>query len=439
MQAMQQAPVLPRSFQIELERRPRSARKLGYVIPPPQKTQLPPVVVEEADLHFRETEVSRRPAAAKRLGFVEVAVDSLDADTISVSKMSIASLAAGKEEIRRRPHAADHLGIGLPKLPTVVSAPAMPLHKTWTYVEEANRQPQAARRQGLVALNQPLGDRLPSPLPFGRTASASLEAQRRPRSVARLYPDRPRLAPQHIPDLPLREMACFKEEAARRPRSVARLAAMETARSAEAESEVEGPASVWPSAHPELRDGNLQYVDIKQDAAAAASAERPNPFTALERMLEERLTAQQQAEAASGYSLGAMGEGRVRGGTTRGSSRGGSRHGPGSRGGSLRDGAGYNSATASKGSYGSFSNLQRCGSQTDVRKAPVAAKAAAVGAGSNSAAAAPPGPIGVHCGLEEGMVVCRDESNNVVLLTCSADDTTGALNCVTTDNTKFKA
>lgn len=436
---MQTAPALPRSFQLELERRPRSARKLGYIVPPRHRSHLPPVVVEEADLQFHETEISRRPVTAKRLGFLEVSVDpQIDADTISVSEMSIASLATGKEEIRRRPHAADRLSLGLPKVPTVVSAPATPLHKTWTYVEEASRQPQAARRQGLVALNPRLGYRLPSPLPLARTASASLEAQRRPRSVARLYPDRPRLAPQHIPDIPLREMAVYKEEATRRPRSVARLAAMEAARSAESEADVEGPASDWPSAHPELRDGNLQYVDIKQGAAAASTAEQPNPFTALERMLEDRLAAQQQADAAGGYSLGAMGEGRVRGGTTRGGSRGGSRHGPGSRGGSLRDGAGYNPAIAP--SYGSFSNLQRCGSQTDVRKVPIADKAAAaVGAGTSSAAAAQPAPIGVHCGLEEGVVVCRDESNNVVVLTCSADETTGALNCVTADSKKFKA
>ena len=43
MQAMQAAPVLPKHLQIELERRPRAARKLGLVVPPPQKSSaLPP-------------------------------------------------------------------------------------------------------------------------------------------------------------------------------------------------------------------------------------------------------------------------------------------------------------------------------------------------------------------------------------------------------------
>lgn len=197
------------------------------------------------------------------------------------------------------------------------------------------------------------------------------------------------------------------------------------------------PSSSWPSVHPELLEGDLQYIDFSTsthrvedlesaqlvrdadavlgsldiDAMAAAKQERAraeasanNPFTALERMLEARIN---------------TGEGRVRGG---GRST--------SRGGSLRDGAGYSSSSMMKNSKSnsSFNNLQRCGSQSDVKAA-----------GRGSAAAAHPAPIGVHCGLEEnGEVVCRDTGNNVVLLSCSTDST-GAMMCtMAADNQKFK-
>lgn len=451
MQAMQAAPVLPKHLQIELERRPRAARKLGLVVPPPQKSSaLPPVVINEDSLQSHAMEISRRPVAAKRLGLVEQYVDSLlDEETIIVSEKSVASLAAGAEEIHRRPHAADRLNLGPPKLPAVVSAPVRPLHATWSYVEEVDRQPRAARRQGLVALNPPLGDRLPSPLPLAKTTSAALEAQRRPRSLTRVFPDRTRLPAQDIPDLPTRATAFFEQEAARRPRAAARLAAMEAAHSSP------GPSSTWPSTHPELLEGDLQYVDFQKanlspEVAPALSkqpmgAAEPNPFTALERMLEERLTAAQASGDAGGYSLGAMGEGRVRGGVrgSRGGSRGGSRHGPGSRGGSLRDGAGYSSTLKSgNGSMsrkGSMSSLSRCGSQVDVKQT-AAKMGGVVGAGMDSAASAHPAPVGVHCGVEaDGVVVCRDEHNNVVVLTCEADELTGAMTCTTADNQKFKA
>jgi len=237
---------------LELERRPKAARRLGYVASFAEPRDVPTMSAQ--DTNYYKMEVDRRPRAAKRIG--EVRYLSVDVtEPTAFAPLPFARTAAALMEIERRPKAARRVGtFRAPALADAPPPPAMAAMDTAAFAMEVSRRRVAARRSGIVKL---------------------------PR----------RASPRNLPSIDVADTAFYDMELDRRPRAAARLTA-----------KASGPTSAPLDAFAELskiaaddlmkRRAPSAFDDAsfdKSNPSRGASATAPNPFASLERMLESTL------------------------------------------------------------------------------------------------------------------------------------------------------
>jgi len=427
---------MPCHLKLEMERRPRAARRLGRVtVPPPHPVMRPPQDIREHDLAAHRLEVERRPVAAKRQGLFEYHTTPEVMAPAALARDAY-DTAVFRMEADRRPVAAKRHGLvvcsAVRLAEDVLALAAAPLRDTACFAQEARRRPAAALRTAAltsVPVTLPAAAAAAVAAPFLATAAGAQEAARRPtaalRAGFRRWPCAGSADCVVVPALALADSECFAMEATRRPRAVARLRARDSApwvdgqqtqrpvqqhrrrhsdRPTFVHPEMVGIAAedmFFPAPHfayaaavaalaateaesASVGDGDLTPRSLDLDKTPRSAGDEPNPFASLERMLESRLS-----------------ENRNSGGgeeTSRGSSLWNATVYPRK----LGLGSAFTSNLSRMG-HGSTGNLQRC----------VGTKNVGGGGGGVSRDA-------VSCGVDHdtGDVVCRVDDTGEVVMQC---------------------
>ena len=305
-------------------------------------------------------EVDRRPVAAKR---THKAFTSPDVLPRHVPLVPLANTAGVSPTL-------DVLDV-LAK----ANRPAQSFIATAAGAMEMSRRPKAARRVSPAIRPSKVRKETPAPN-LADTAWAAMEARRRPRATKRAAKLRDSvdgdfvghhsvLHPEQVGEFAL-DANQLAEHAAWRLRMV--------------NAAVEEAGDKVLAAMTDRALSDLARLNLDKDAAAkTAGGDAPNPFAALERMLDARMSSES----------------------------------PSSRGASHRGGANFprrgSSADLARGA--SASNLQRCGSNANMSNV-----------SGNILARDVNRPSRVHCAVESGgEVVCRVDDSGDVLLTVESE------------------
>lgn len=330
-------------------------------------------------------EVDRRPIAAKRTYVTSTSPDVLPRHVPLVPLANTASFAL---EARRRPVAAARVGVSVASEAAGVSPtldvldvlakanrPAQSFVATAAGAMEMSRRPKAARRVSPAIRPSKVRKETPAPN-LADTAWAAMEARRRPRATKRAAKLRDSvdgdfvgqhsvLHPEQVGEFAL-DANQLAEHAAWRLRMV--------------NAAVDEAGDKVLAAMTDRALSDLARLNLDKDAAAkTAGGDAPNPFAALERMLDARMSSES----------------------------------PSSRGASHRGGANFprrgSSADLARGA--SASNLQRCGSNANMSNV-----------SGNILARDVNRPSRVHCAVESGgEVVCSVDDSGDVLLTVESE------------------